>query len=450
MDRIKLTPARIRDFTCPPGQAQDFLWDSESPRLAVRATPGAKSFIFEAKLEGRTIRLTIGSCESWPLTSVWSGKGEERQEVRRGAREEAARLAGLVNQGIDPRQDKADKIAATVAKREEAKRQDATLAEAWPIYMADRRAHWGERYYRDHVNFARPGGERKARGPGLTTPGPLAPLLPLKLVELTPERIKAWLSDEAGARATQARQAYGALRTFIAWCEDRPEYRGLVPPEAATARIARQTLPPKGAKDDCLQREQLPAWFTAVRQLSNPVIAAYLQCLLLTGARREELGTLTWENVDFRWLSLTIKDKVEADHLRVIPLTPYVAALLTTLPRRNQWVFSSPTAADGRLVEPRIAHNRALATAGLPELTLHGLRRSFSTLSEWCELPAGVVAQIQGHRPSATAERHYKRRPLDLLRQWHVKLEAWILSEAGIEQPKPQEQGQAPRLRVVA
>ena len=38
------------------------------------------------------------------------------------------------------------------------------------------------------------------------------------------------------------------------------------------------------------------------------------------------------------------------------------------------------------------------------------------TLCEWVEMPAGVVAQIQGHRPSATAEKHYRRRPLDLLR----------------------------------
>lgn len=167
-----------------------------------------------------------------------------------------------------------------------------------------------------------------------------------------------------------------------------------------------------------------------MNRLHNPVISAFLQALMLTGARREELGTLKWENVDFQWRSLTIKDKVEGE--RVIPLTPYVAALLAALPHRNQWVFSSPTAATGRLQEPRIAHNRALQAAGLPHVTLHGLRRSFGTLSEWCELPAGVVAQIMGHKPSATAEKHYRRRPLDVLRKWHTKLEEWILEQAGI------------------
>jgi intergrase/recombinase len=76
------------------------------------------------------------------------------------------------------------------------------------------------------------------------------------------------------------------------------------------------------------------------------------------------------------------------------------------------------------------------------------LRRSFGTLSEWVEVPVGVVAQIQGHAPSALAEKHYRRRPLDLLRVWHTKIEAWILEQAGMEQPNQEEA--APALRVVA
>jgi integrase len=66
-------------------------------------------------------------------------------------------------------------------------------------------------------------------------------------------------------------------------------------------------------------------------------------------------------------------------------------------------------------------------------MTLHGLRRSFATLCEWIETPAGIAAQIQGHKPQGVREQNYIRRPLDLLRMWHVKIEAWILEQAGIE-----------------
>ena len=60
------------------------------------------------------------------------------------------------------------------------------------------------------------------------------------------------------------------------------------------------------------------------------------------------------------------------------------------------------------------------------------MRRSFKSLTEWLEIPVGIVAQIMGHKPSATAEKHYTVRPLDLLAKHHRSIEAWILKEANI------------------
>ena len=69
-------------------------------------------------------------------------------------------------------------------------------------------------------------------------------------------------------------------------------------------------------------------------------------------------------------------------------------------------------------------------------MSIHGLRRSFGTLAEWVECPSGISAQIMGHKPSALAEKHYRKRPIDMLRMWHTKIEKFILDEAGIEQPE--------------
>ena len=188
---------------------------------------------------------------------------------------------------------------------------------------------------------------------------------------------------------------------------------------------------------DCLQKEQLKSWFSAVRSLNNPIASAYLQVLLLTGARCEEISSLRWSDIDFKWSSMRIKDKIEGE--RIIPLTPYVSDLLRSLmeiPNRGtneeNWVFRS-NSKSGKIIEPRSAHNRALTRAELPHISLHGLRRSFGTLAEWVEVPTGIVAQIMGHKPSALAEKHYRRRPLDLLRKWHEKVELWILEEAKIK-----------------
>jgi hypothetical protein len=59
----------------------------------------------------------------------------------------------------------------------------------------------------------------------------------------------------------------------------------------------------------------------------------------------------------------------------------------------------------------------------------------------------GVVAQIQGHKPSATAEKHYTVRPLELLALHHERIETWILEQAGIVFDAKAEPG---KLRVVA
>ena len=48
---------------------------------------------------------------------------------------------------------------------------------------------------------------------------------------------------------------------------------------------------------------------------------------------------MKWADVDLQWRKLTLADKVDAT--RVIPLTPYVAQQLVTLPCTNEFVFAS-------------------------------------------------------------------------------------------------------------
>lgn len=87
--------------------------------------------------------------------------------------------------------------------------------------------------------------------------------------------------------------------------------------------------------------------------------------------------------------------------LQASVVTQAQANKLAALPRRNEWVFFRPASATG-------------------------------CLTEWQEVPLGGVAQIQGHKPSATAEKHYTVRPLELLRLHHERIEAWFLEQAGI------------------
>jgi integrase len=234
---------------------------------------------------------------------------------------------------------------------------------AWAEYIAARKPYWSESHYHDHEKDMHPGGAVRTRSTELTKPGTLASLANVRLIDMTTERVEEWATAETLKRPTRARLSLRLLKAFLFWCARHSTYKTIVTANPAQSKTARESMGKDKVKNDVLQREQLPAWFAAVKQIANPVISAYLQTLLLIDSRREELASLRWQDIDFKWNSITIHDKV--DDFRIIPLTPYVAHLLASLPRRSEWVFSSPTAASGRLTEPRIAHNQACAIAGL-------------------------------------------------------------------------------------
>ncbi|MEG1247535.1 MAG: integrase family protein [Citrobacter sp.] len=428
--RQKLTFERLRKFELTEGKSQEFLWDSDVTMLACRATKGTKAFIFQSVFLGKTLRMTIGKISDWKIDD---------------ARSEARRLQTLIDTGIDPRIAKAEKIAAVESQHAESRRGKVMFSAAWEEYLkelktgisAKTKRPYSPRYLADHIRLSGRGGNVRKVGGGLTIAAPLAFFLDLPLSDISPVLITEWLTRERQTRPTVTANAYRVLRTFLKWVNDHKLYQGIIPSDITQDRNVRKMVPVSASKaDDCLQKEQLEGWFAEVKRLSNPVISTYLQVLLLTGARREEIASLSWSDIDFKWSSMRIKDKVEGE--RTIPLTPYVSSILCELAKFSNvdtstdcWIFCSDSKS-GRIVEPRKAHNRALSQANLPHISLHGLRRSFGTLAEWVEVPTGIVAQIMGHKPSALAEKHYRRRPLDLLRKWHEKIERWILKQAGI------------------
>lgn len=421
--KVKFTASVVADLVCKPDKSQIFIWDEKGNGLGLRCTSsGAKAYIFQAKLNNKSLRITIGSPETWSV-------------VR--AQKEARELQTQVDKGNDPRQTKkalfAEQEATTQTEKAEKARGTLIVLDAWEAYLKHHLNRWGDRHMKDHINLSQAGGKKKKRGKGLTVEGVLYPLLASRMVDINANVLKVWQTKEAEARANNARQGFELFRAFWRWCGDQDDYKNVIDLYAVESKDLRAEVPERKSKRfDVLERGQLKAWFESVKTLSNPVISAYLQALILTGTRREEMAQLKWVDVDFQWSAIWVKDKVHSEG-RKIPLTPYLSLLISSLPRRNEWVFSSPVSESGRIMEPARAHKRALSKAGIEVVTLHGLRRTFGSLAEWVEMPRGVVAQIMGHAPNATAEKHYINRPLDLLAIWHNKYEAWLLEQADIK-----------------
>jgi hypothetical protein len=142
-----LSAGLIDRFACPIGKAQVFLRDTKVPGLRVRATAastknpkGLKAFVYEAKLNGQTIRRTIGDVRVLDL------------EAARGA---ARHLAVVIRSNKeDPRdlqrQQEANRAAANMAASEMAKAahekgitEALTVGELWRTYIEDRKPNWG-------------------------------------------------------------------------------------------------------------------------------------------------------------------------------------------------------------------------------------------------------------------------------------------------------------------
>ena len=424
----ELSVGLIERLTCPDGVLKAFLRDKDVTGLRVRVTAnGAKSFVYEAKLNGKAISRTLGG---FPLMSIEEAKDKARDlaKIIKTDRQDPRELERQQQQA------KEQAIAAAATQAEADKVQALTVGDIWQQYMVEgkpkRREGWKPRYRADLDSMAAPGGIKKVRGQGLTRPGPIAPLLALPLCQVNEDTLKAWHDREANDGAHQAARALMMFRGFLRWASTKPDYRAMTNREAGRAAAILDTLPSTRAtkRRDCLEDAQLSGWFAGADTLGNRTIATYLKALLLTGSRREEMAGLRWADVDFRWNRVTLADKV--NNTRIIPLSPYLAQLLATLPRINDFVFAGKSAS-GHIEEPRSNFAKVNLLAGVTKLTIHGLRRSFSLLGESAGAPAGAIAQIMGHSPDSIAE-SYRPRSVDVLRPYLAQIEAHILQQARI------------------
>jgi integrase len=327
--------------------------------------------------------MTIGDAEIWPLSNRLDRLGPGAKLVQAGAREKARQLQAIIDSGRDPRPATRDPrlvtaaaTAADVAKRISARRREVTMRGVWDVYLAEPKSQWGALHYADHLQVARAGGEPRKRSKEMTKPGVIADLMTLRLRDLTEARLQQWAAKEILTRPARARLAHRLLTVFLSWCAKYSDYRDSVQPSAISGTKLREMLGEPVVRMTVLQREQLAAWFKAVLGVPNPVISGYLQFMLLTGPRPNEPLALRWSDLDFQWRRISIKDKVAGE--RVIGMTPYVAKLLLAFPQRNEWVLSSATSKSGAIVDPGDVHDAACRAAGLPKVTLQGLRRSFA------------------------------------------------------------------------
>lgn len=393
----------------------DFYWDNDVSGFGVKVGSRSKSYVFQGRVGKKTIRIKIGDVKNWKL---------------KDAKDQANKFAVLCNDGINPLQEKAKRISQSEQQEKLLKKQNIKFIEGWNIYLSENRSKWRERSYQDHVEMARGGLDPLTNK--IYKPQPIHELLDLKLSELNKEIFLNWLERNNSFRKTSTSKSYRLIRAFLNWCEEDERFCGIIPKDSYSSKKVKKDVQKTKAKNDCLLKEQLNPWFEEILKIENKKISFILIFALLTGARKNEILTLKWESIDFKWKTIHLKDKVNANG-RTIPMTKYIEINLKKLKRSSNsiFVFSSNKSETGHIVNPYKELEKIRTTLRI-NITIHGLRRSFETLSGWIDLPKGVTHQISGHAADSITEKHYIVRPMDMLRMHMQGYEDWILENAEI------------------
>lgn len=188
---------------------------------------------------------------------------------------------------------------------------------------------------------------------------------------------------------------------------------GLIPPGPNPCLRIKKF--PEVSRDRFVKPDELPRFWKALQDEPNPYVRGAFFVGLLTGARRDEVLTMKWADLDLRQGLWTIPT-TKAGRSHVIPLPSPVIQELQKLPRMadNPYVFCGRWN-HGHLVNVAKPWRRIRKQAGLEDVRIHDLRR---TLGSWL-VAAGASLPLIGkalNHSNVSTTQVYARLQVDAVR----------------------------------
>jgi integrase len=224
----------------------------------------------------------------------------------------------------------------------------------------------------------------------------------LRLDQVTPARLAACRELLAQTRAPATVNRYVAVLSHAFTLAVR-EWGWL---EASPLQRVRRLREPRG-RVRCLTDEERPRLLAACQANSNPCLYPVVLLALSTGARKQELLSLTWREVDLRRAQLTIAHSKNGER-RTLPLAGRALQTVQALAkvRRIDTPLLFPRA-DGRApLDLRYAFHQALREAGIADFRFHDLRHTFSSYLAMNGASLLEMAEALGHKTLAMVKRY--------------------------------------------
>lgn len=406
-NRLLFTKAAIASLPTPsPGQRSTH-YDEKVQKLAVRITAaGSRTFYVVKRSDGGMVWLRLGT---FPDMTV------------ENARKAAETALGQFAQGSNP------------AKEKRAEKAAMTLGEAFERYMreyagprgvkrtADMRAMWG-RCLGDLPDLpAKKHGRKRSKHPaGVNWQN-------RKLEKIETSDIRSLHSAIGATHSTMSNRVVELLSTIynraIEW-----GFKGSNPTKGVKAFN-------ENKRDRFMQPEEFPKFLASLAEDTNEAFKAFVLLSLLTGARRENVLGMRWDQVNFDRAVWRIPDNTSKNGEPIlIPISKEAIEILEVRRKetgKSPFVFPAKSAT-GYMTPPKKRWAALMKRAELSDLHIHDLRR---TMGSWMAIGGAsllIIGKLLGHK-SVDATMIYSRLHIDPVRDSMERATAAMLSAGGLK-----------------
>ncbi|MGD9639402.1 MAG: tyrosine-type recombinase/integrase [Alphaproteobacteria bacterium] len=170
------------------------------------------------------------------------------------------------------------------------------------------------------------------------------------------------------------------------------------------------------SRDRFLSPDELPRFFEALEKEENISAKNFILMSLFTGARKSNTLAMAWNEIDFNLRTWHIDETKNGESL-TLPLPDKAIELLQEIRKtsNSEWVFPSPVDKSQHLADPRKAWHRILNEAGIEDLNIHDLRRTFGSYQAVTGANSYIIQKSLGHKSSQSTA-VYARLNLDPVR----------------------------------